>query len=324
MKKSNRRLFFSFIDDLYSTDDARKVCNAVRQSENKEILDEVAMQVWEESSCRTVLTGFEFERYKDEGYSLLNRIGGRRKMRYRRFSKVLFCALALFFLILGSIAYWNYINVKPPIYQEIVTSYGETKEIVLADGTVLVLNSCSKVRFPDCFVEDERRIELEGEGYFQVSRNERRPFIVKTSRFEVRVLGTSFNVKSYEMDELVSVEVESGKVQVDTPEAMMRLSANERILINTVTGNYKKSDDTDEVAQWRNGTLCFQETPIRDVAKELERIYHCTITFASGQDFDNLISGEHDNASLESVLFSIEYTSGIHYRKEGNRVWMYK
>ena len=198
------------------------------------------------------------------------------------------------------------------------------KNIVLPDGTMLVLNSCSKVRYPIRFVSDERKVELEGEGYFQVARNEEQPFIVSTSRFDVRVLGTSFNIKSYKADELVSVDVESGKVQVDLPEAMMRLRAKEKMLFNTHTGNYNKSSMEQKIALWRKGILCFNQTPIRDVAKELERIYQCRITFADGQSFDNLITGEHENPNLESVLRSIQYASSIYYKRNGNSILLYK
>ena len=140
----------------------------------------------------------------------------------------------------------------------------------------------------------------------------------------MRVLGTRFDVKSYSSDEIVSVDVESGKVQVDLPEAMMRLQTKEQILINTASGEYSKRREERSVAVWRKGGLRFNSTPIRDVAKELERMYNCRIAFSDGQEFNNLISGEHDNKSLEAVLQSIEYTSGIHYKKEGNNVLLFK
>lgn len=181
------------------------------------------------------------------------------------------------------------------------------------------------MRYPDRFVGDLREVELEGEGYFRVARNEKMPFIVRTKRLDVQVLGTRFDVKSYSTDEIVSVSVESGKVQVDLPEAMMRLTAKEQVLINTVSGEYSKKTEDRGVAVWMKGGLRFYSTPIRDVAKELERVYNCRITFASGQDFNNLITGEHDNKSLEAVLKSIEFISGdIKYKKEGIHVLLYK
>ena len=186
-------------------------------------------------------------------------------------------------------------------------------------------NSCSQVRYPDRFVGDLREVELEGEGYFRVARNEKMPFVVRTKRLDVQVLGTRFDVKSYSTDEIVSVSVESGKVQVDLPEAMMRLTAKEQVLINTVSGEYSKKTEDRGVAVWMKGGLRFYSTPIRDVAKELERVYNCRITFAPGQDFNNLITGEHDNKSLEAVLKSIEFISGdIKYKKEGINVLLYK
>ena len=108
------------------------------------------------------------------------------------------------------------------------------------------------------------------------------------------------------------------------PEAMMRLQAKEQVSINTLSGEYSKRCEERDVAVWRKGGLRFSSTPVRDVAKELERMYNCRITFAEGQEFNNLISGEHENKSLEAVLQSMEYTSGIRYRKEGNHIFLFK
>ena len=232
---------------------------------------------------------------------------------------------AVIAIVTGSISYFRYMSEQQITFAEISTSFGEKKRVELPDGTILVLNSCSQVRYPDSFQGDIRKVELEGEGYFRVAHNEDMPFIVQTKRLDVRVLGTRFDVKSYSTDEIVSVSVESGKVQVDLPEAMMRLTAKEQVLINTVSGEYSKKKEERGVAVWIKGSLRFNSTPIRDVAKELERVYNCRITFAPGQDFNNLITGEHDNKSLEAVLKSIEFISGdIKYKKEGINVLLYK
>ena len=102
---------------------------------------------------------------------------------------------------------------------------------------------------------------------------------------------------------------------------MMRLTAKEQVLINTVSGEYSKKKEERGVAVWIKGSLRFNSTPIRDVAKELERVYNCQITFASGQEFDNLITGEHDNKSLSpylnpsnlSVISIIRKKAGIYF-----------
>lgn len=321
--KKNKNLYRRYVDDLYTTEDARQLLDSLPNSDDHEILNELSSDIWEEAATQQPLTDLEREHYKREARQLLKRIEHKKRTWFRRISIVAVSTAAIVCLALGGMHYLKHLNERQIIYMEAATSYGERKQILLPDGTQLTLNSCSYVRYPNNFIGEERRIELEGEGYFQVHRNEKQPFIVSTRRFDVRVLGTCFDIKSYSSDEVVSVEVESGKVQVDLPEAMMRLKGKEQVLINTISGEYSKRREDRPVAIWKKGGLRFNSTPIRDVAKELERVYNCRITFADGQ-FNNLISGEHDNKSLEAVLQSIEYTSGIRYKKEGNRILLHK
>ncbi|MCD8167244.1 MAG: FecR domain-containing protein [Bacteroides sp.] len=208
--------------------------------------------------------------------------------------------------------------------QEIITTAGQKQTLTLPDGSTLVVNACSHVRYPQSFAKDNRQIYLEGEAYFQVAPNKNHPFIITTSKFDIKVLGTSFNVKAYPEDENNSVTVESGKVQIDLPEAMLRLSGQEELAFNTVTEEFYKQRKEGEVSPWVKGGLRFTRTPIRDVARELERFYNCHITFNQGQEFNNLISGEHENSSLEAVLRSIEYITGIRYTITGNQIFLYK
>lgn len=314
-----------YLDDIYTLDEASQLLQSIKDAENQDILDELSAEVWEESGTQHPATDLEREKYKKEARQLLKHLEHKKRTWFRRVSAIAVSAAAVIAIVIGSVNFFRYMNEQEVTFAEISTSFGEKRQVTLPDGTVLVLNSCSQVRYPNHFVGDIRKVELEGEGYFRVARNEEMPFIVKTKRLDVQVLGTRFDVKSYSTDEIVSVSVESGKVQVDLPEAMMRLTAKEQVLINTVSGEYSKKKEERGVAIWMKGGLRFHSTPIRDVAKELERVYNCRITFAPGQDFNNLITGEHDNKSLEAVLQSIEFISGdIKYKKEGVNVLLYK
>lgn len=314
-----------YLDDLYTKEEASLLLQSMKDAGNKDMMDELATEVWEESGSQQTVTDLEREKYKKEARLLLKRLEHKKRTWFRRVALVAASAAAVVAIVVGSIGYFRYINEEQVTYAEVVTSFGEKKQVTLPDGTLLILNSCSQVRYPNQFRGDIRKVELEGEGYFRVASNEKMPFIVKTGRFDVRVLGTRFDVKSYPTDEIVSVSVESGKVQVDLPEAMMRLTAKEQVLINTTSGEYNKKREEREVAAWIKGSLRFNSTPIRDVAKELERVYNCRITFAPDQKFDNSITGEHDNKSLEAVLQSIQFISGdIKYKKEGQNILLYK
>lgn len=323
--KKEKVNFRRYLDDLYTKEEASLLLQSMKDAGNKDMMDELATEVWEESGSQQTVTDLEREKYKKEARLLLKRLEHKKRTWFRRVALVAASAAAVVAIVVGSIGYFRYINEEQVTYAEVVTSFGEKKQVTLPDGTLLILNSCSQVRYPNQFRGDIRKVELEGEGYFRVASNEEMPFIVKTGRFDVRVLGTRFDVKSYPTDEIVSVSVESGKVQVDLPEAMMRLTAKEQVLINTTSGEYNKKREEREVAAWIKGSLRFNSTPIRDVAKELERVYNCRITFAPDQKFDNSITGEHDNKSLEAVLQSIQFISGdIKYKKEGQNILLYK
>ena len=213
--ENNRSLLRRYLDGLYTTDDARRLLDELQAPEyNTDMLQELMDEVWEEASLQSPQTDLEREQYKKEARLLLKRIEHKKRMWFRRVSLAVASAAAVVCLILGSVSYIRYIDRQQITYLEASTSYGERKEIRLPDGTQLILNSCSRVCYPDRFADEERRVELEGEGYFRVYHNEKQPFIVNTRHFDVRVLGTCFNVKSYSSDEVVSVDVESGKVQV--------------------------------------------------------------------------------------------------------------
>ena len=324
-KQKNIPLWRRYVDGLYTKDDVQLLKDELNSdSSDYRLLDSLSAEVWEESAVQQPYTDLEREKYKKEARMLLKCLEHKKPAWRRRILYATAGIAALLCLVLGSVGYLRYLERQQLTYLEASTSFGEHKDVRLPDGSMLTLNACSRVRYPDRFAGKERRIELEGEGFFRVQRNEAQPFIVRTRFFDVRVLGTSFNIKSYATDELVSVDVESGKVQVDLPEAMMRLAANEHVQINTQSGEYSKQREAHAVAVWRERSLRFDATPIHDVAKELERMYNCRISFAADTEFDNLISGEHDNKSLEAVLQSIEYTSGIHYRLSGNEVLLYK
>lgn len=313
-----------YLDDVYTREEASQVLHTFRDLGHGEWVEELASDVWEESRDYQSITDLEREKYKKEARQLLKYIAHRKRTLFLRIAAVAAGVAAVVCVLLGSINYLNYIAEHKVIFAELATSFGEKKQITLPDGTLLVLNSCSQIRYPNRFTGNVRRVELKGEGFFRVARNEDMPFVVNTGHFDVRVLGTRFDVRAYPTDEIVSVSVESGRVQVDLPEAMMRLGSREQLVINTLSGEYSKRKEERDVAVWRKGSLCFSSTPILDVAKELERVYNCRITFTSGQEFKNLISGEHDNKSLESVLQSIEYISDIKYKKEGRNVLLYK
>ena len=182
--KTEKDKLHRYLDDLYTRDDASQLLQSIKDSENQDILDELAAEVWEESGNLQPGNDLEREKYKREARQLLKRIEHKKRTWFRRASVVAVSTAAVIAIIIGSVNFFRYMNAQQVTLAEITTSFGEKRQVTLPDGTLLVLNSCSQVRYPDRFVGDLREVELEGEGYFRVARNEKMPFIVRTKRLD--------------------------------------------------------------------------------------------------------------------------------------------
>lgn len=281
--------------------------------------------VWETIEEETI-SSLQQEQYKEEARLLLKQIQSpKKRISFTSYLKYVAIIAVIFSVGLGAfrMIYSNQENVLT--YTEVYVKNGEHKQITLPDGTTVTLNAGSYLKYPDSFVSDIRRVEMDGEAFFEVTRNEEQPFLIHTKEADVKVLGTSFNVKAYNMDEQLTVSVQTGKVQVDLPEAMMRLLPDEQLVLDKTRGEFQKRNEDAKLSTiWINGGLYFNRTPIRTVVNELIRMYNRTIEFAPGVEYDEYIYGEHDNKSLESVLKSIQYSTDIKYRIEKDKIVLYK
>lgn len=316
-----------FLSGKCSEEDIRQVIEDVQENRNMDIYNGHLDKIWLDS-LNLKSTDEEEKSYLEESTKLLTKLT-RKESLAKRFKLVAGIAASIAVLlgvVYGSIKYDSFGQIQRVEYAEIQTNFGQTRSITLPDGTQVTLNSCSKLVYPEQFLDDCRKVELVGQAFFKVANNEKQPFVVHTNKFDVKVLGTQFDIRAYTEDEILSVDVESGKVQVDMPEAMIRLVAHEKLIINTHNNNHYKETVSGKVAVWRSGKLLFRKTPIKEVAKELERVYNCQITFKEGQSFDNLISGEHSNQSLESVLESLEQVSSIYHTRDSitKEILLYK
>lgn len=325
MQKNNRKILYRrFLNGTYTCDEAANFFSDVKNPAYRRQIENMASRIWKETDIPPFDTSIEEEKYKKEARLLLKRM---EKKATRPLKPLLLAvgAAAAIVAIIFSLPYFFDKETPASAYTEIHTGFGEKKEFSLPDGSTVVLNACSRLCYPTEFTNRKQRdITLRGEAYFNVKKNTEKTFVVFTKHFEVQVIGTAFNVKSYENDELIKVDVERGKVKVDMEDASLQLAAQEQITINTLSGDFSKQRNDGEIALWRKGWLRFNRTPIRDVARELERVYNCRMVFREGQEFNNLISGEHDNQSLDAVLQSLEFASGIKYKKENNRILFYR
>jgi ferric-dicitrate binding protein FerR (iron transport regulator) len=320
-------LLTRYVEGLYTQKDAETLWESVKSDAGYEQVEERMEQMWNDivRTDRALVR----QQDKDEARQLLKRI--RYKEKAVCFRSWLKSAVAVFLLLLaGGATVYFFMPEGKPHEVRWYTHYvapGAVKEISLADGSRILLNAGSSFSYPETFGEGRRIVQLEGEAFFDIVKSSGLSFVVQIKDAEIEVLGTSFNVKAYEEDSGISVTVETGKVRVSTHDnTMIQLAPAEHLVIDKSRREmHKYRENVTEAKAWIKGGLYFKKTPVRDVINELMRHYNCTIVFGEGEKIpDEYISGSHDNKSLDAVLTSIRYATGIKSRKENDRIVLYK
>lgn len=189
-------------------------------------------------------------------------------------------------------------------YNTIVTPKGGQYQVQLPDGTQVWLNAASSLRYPTRFAGKERKVELEGEGYFEVAKNPDMPFRVVTNSQDVKVLGTHFNVSSYKEDPEMITTVLEGRVSVGSAvltrdqQASLNLS-NNKLRVSTVRSDLSIS--------WKNGKFQFQGALVAEVLKQFSRWYNVDFEY-TGSDKSLKLSGEvNRNVNAAEALEILQF-----------------
>jgi transmembrane sensor len=199
---------------------------------------------------------------------------------------------------------------------------GQKANITLPDGSKVWLNSQSKLTYSADFNIRKRELQLDGEAYFEVAHNVEKPFVVLSKDMAVEALGTSFGVKAYNEDNLISSILMQGKVRVTTPDGEAILLPNDRILYDKTKRRNALSRVTNatDFTGWIHNELRFENESLSEIAKTIERIYNVEVVFASEKLRNKRFTGTLYNNSLESVLNIISLTSPVSFRINNNQV----
>lgn len=243
------------------------------------------------------------------------------------FSRTLLRIAAVLFLSAGSAyLYTAYVNNADPLMTMAAAADGKQERVVLPDGTVVDVNENSFLEFPQSFSESERRVTLRGEAFFDVARDESKPFIIQTAYTDVKVLGTSFNVRALEEEPFTEVVVKTGKVQFQGKAAeSLLLTAEEKGTYNHNTKQIKKtaSEHFNEMA-WQSKSLSFRKMTIRKVIPTLEKYFKVDIEVSSPKILDCTYSNLFPSAKLEDVLEVICETNRWEYKKINDTKYLLK
>ena len=203
--------------------------------------------------------------------------------------------------------------------EELYVPKGERIQMAFQDGTRMYINSDSHLKYPVQFGLGDREVEFEGEAYFKVAKNEKRPFIVKLGDTKVKVLGTSFNVNAYSENEQITVELDEGKIDMVLAKGdEVRLHPGESFVYDKATCMYRinKVENVGNSSAWKDNILSFKDERIEDVMVKLERWFDVEFVVDTNLADNILITLSSQNATLESVLSELEMISPLTFRYE--------
>ena len=225
-------------------------------------------------------------------------------------------------VLAAGLAYWFRNKAEELVVASAAHGQGRgmvVRERLLPDGTKVWLNQSSVLKYPRAFEGKERHVYLDGEAYFEVARNHEKPFMVKSPAMDVRVLGTSFNIKCRPDNSFAETTLIEGEVEVKdkSDKGRITLLPGQKAVLNRVTGRMqvKQVDPKMEIV-WHNDLIPFEKSSIFQIAAALERFYGVKIILSPDVDSTNTYSGvlkKKDN--IESVLNSLRNSIPFNYKK---------
>lgn len=211
-------------------------------------------------------------------------------------------------------------------YNTLVVPRGCEFNLVLADGSRVWLNAGSSLKYPETFSGDERRVYLEGEAYFEVEHDERAPFIVNTEAMDLRVLGTSFNIKAYNDENMVVSTLVTGKIRQEFPEVgkNITLTPSRQSIFDRVSGKLETHQaDVQAVLAWKEGKIIANDERLEDIFRQLSRWYDFKVVYTQ-PSLKDVRFYLHSNryAEVRTILEHLQTTKGIHFTYAENTIYV--
>ncbi len=211
-------------------------------------------------------------------------------------------------------------------YTETIVPLGSQTRIVLPDGSIAWLNAGSTLKYNQNFGTKTREVILKGEGYFEVTKDASKPFLVRTNALDIKVLGTVFDVVAYEEDATVEVNLLRGAVHVsfqnNKNKSDVDLKPNERLVFNKQTGNVNTSTiNASRSALWKTGRLYFENETVEQITNKLERKYNVTICIDDRQIKKETFTGSLNlNLPLREVISYIDVDKKFIFKQVGDTI----
>jgi len=242
---------------------------------------------------------------------------------------VKYAAACILIMGAGAIAYQYHLNNSRNAQKEIVilSGSGVEKQLVLTDGSEVLLNVGSKLIISKDFGKSSRQVTLIGEAFFKVAKDKDKPFIVQAGALKTRVLGTSFNINAYPDMEKIKIAVMSGQVKVSAAAKgkekllAMGMQKNQTLSFYREKQSYElKTEDTELISCWRTNKLYIDNASIEEIARQLERYFQIKVLYTGKTNLKDKYTIRFNNESREGVLEILSVLTKKAFKNENNQI----
>ncbi|MDD4109337.1 MAG: FecR family protein [Prolixibacteraceae bacterium] len=247
-------------------------------------------------------------------------------IRERFFNVAVKIAAALIIGLFIGIYITSIVNKEEPVYYTAHSPMGSVSEWKLPDGTVIFLNADTEIKYKAGSSNEPREVYLDGEGWFNVGKDKKRPFIVHTPYYDVHVTGTQFNIKAYRGDNEVITTIEEGEVELKSfddmiTEKFITLIPGEQAIFNKKSKNVDiKTVNSKWYTAWKENKLIFMNMSLKELIVLIERKYGVDIIVKDESILDYHCDGTFKNESIIEVLEIIKKTLPINYHIVGQQI----
>jgi len=315
----NADIVRKYLSGKFSLNDKAAVDEFFENEQYSSELNEVLKEYWEVTTESQIENNTNLNPVLDRinHHILLHSKENSNKLRmlWQFYSRV--AAILLLPILIVSLYYYLGAGDKhqSATWVEVHSPYGTRTRFSLPDGSTGWLNSGSVIGFPSQF-GSTRTVTLNGEAYFDVVKNPNSPFIIDAKPVKIKVLGTSFNVVSYDNDSISEVIVASGKVEVEAEgqKDKQNLLPSERLVMNRLKNSLTKSTvDVQNYTSWKSGKLIFLNDNLSEVIRKVSRFYNVDFEVNENVDRKELFRAILEEESLEEVLRYMKLTMSVDY-----------
>lgn len=317
----DKEIFIKYFNGTISSEEEKQLLSWIETSEENKQLFMQERQLWD-----LLLLNYPEEINLNSDQT--NRINNKTNTAKRILLEI--AKIAAIFLVAISVSFYflSDRNEASQDWNTIEVPLGQRTHITLSDGTKVWLNAKTKFTFPDHFNKENRLVKLDGEAIFDVTHNEKSPFIVETEKFNVKVMGTEFNVYAYSQSNSFETTLIRGKVAIEksnSAETAIELSPSHMAQYNELTGKLElKQVNTQQSVFWREGIYSFENETLSSIFQRLERYYEVEFDVKNRKILQDNFTGKFRYRDpIEIILEVVKKSNRFRYSKNDNKITIY-